>query len=79
MTEQKVEQAGQPTRWKTAAGVAVGILVGLGALALVWRMDWHVPFLTGWLSLKLAVKAGALTVGGLIAFAAWRAKRREAS
>ncbi|MFK0257086.1 hypothetical protein [Streptomyces sp. NPDC090445] len=79
MTEEKVEQTGEPARWKTAVGVAVGILVGLGALALVWRMDWHVPFLTGWLSLKLAVKAGALTVGGLVAFVAWRAQRGKES
>ncbi|MEV4193463.1 hypothetical protein [Streptomyces toxytricini] len=78
MTDGKVEKSDGSTPLKTAAGVAVGLVVGLGLIALLWRAGWRVPFVTGWLSLKIAVKAGVLTVGGLIAFAAWRHKRRTA-
>ncbi|MFD7628853.1 hypothetical protein ACFV7Q_22935 [Streptomyces sp. NPDC059851] len=79
MTDEKVERTGTPTRLKTAAGVAVGVVVALSLIALVWRTGWHIPFLTGWLSVKLGAKAGALALGGLVVFAAWRAKRRDAS
>ncbi|MHC6630047.1 hypothetical protein ACYTFC_28790 [Streptomyces globosus] len=78
MTDGKVAESEGSTRLRTAAGVAVGVVVGLGLIALLWRAGWRVPFVTGWISLKIAVKAGVLTVGGLIAFAAWRRKRRTA-
>ncbi|AXE24867.1 hypothetical protein C0216_16660 [Streptomyces globosus] len=73
-----MEKSDGSTPLKTAAGVAAGVIVGLGLIALLWRAGWRVPFVTGWLSLKIAVKVGVLTVGGLIAFEAWRRKRRTA-
>ncbi|MEU2392673.1 hypothetical protein [Streptomyces sp. NPDC007369] len=79
MTEDKAQRTDGSTPLKTAVGVAVGVLVALSLLVLVWRTGWHIPFVTGWLSVKLGVKAGALAVGGLIAFAVWRSKRGGAS
>ncbi|MFD0268038.1 hypothetical protein ACFVGY_15865 [Streptomyces sp. NPDC127106] len=75
MTEDKAKHTDGSTPLKTAAGVAAGLLVAGSLLVLVWRTGWHIPFVTGWLSVKLGAKAGALTVGGLIAFAVWRTKR----
>ncbi|MEU5811672.1 hypothetical protein [Streptomyces sp. NPDC047718] len=75
MTDDTAEPGDGSTPLKTAAGVAVGILVVLSLLALVWWSGWHIPFVLGWLSVKAGVKLGALTVAGLVAFAAWRSKR----
>lgn len=77
MEDHPTDRPDRHTKLRIAGSLVAAILVALSFVALIWSQGWSIPFLVGYVSVKIAVKVGALVVGGLIALAAWRHKRRN--
>lgn len=65
------------TWWRTALGVAAGVLTAAAVCAIFWWQGWNRPTTAAWLSSKAAVKVGFfIAAGGFASVTVWWQARR---